>query len=98
MKFTKNCTLVNYSAFKSKDGREFRKVTLIDYNQARDTAEAMTQFVDTMPQLLTDGKAKFGDVVACEFDIADLTSKPKLVDIKRVVKAYAMPTELGAEA
>lgn len=98
MIYSKNVLLIGGDSFKAKDGRQFHKVDLLDLNKTSGKAVASTQFVDNLPALIVEGKATFGDTVTARFEIADMTSKPKLVDITRVVKKSTLPSELGDEA
>lgn len=97
MIYKKNVMVIGGDSFKSKDGRQFNKVDLLDFNPTSGKADAGTHFVDALPALLAEGKVGFGDIVTAAFSIEDLKSKPKLVDIVAVVKKSALPDDLGKE-
>lgn len=98
MTYRKNVMLVSAESFKSKDGRVFNKVEILDLNKMTGRAESSVQFADELPELCATGKAGFGDIVTAEFEIEGLTSKPKFKGITKVVQKSVMPVELGDEA
>jgi hypothetical protein len=86
----KNLVFVKGFAGKAKStGKPFCSIDFIDNHSVnsfdgRSEVKMVSCFLSSAPALLDS--LVFGDVVTCQFDVVDLTGKPQLVDIFKVVQ------------
>ena len=80
-----------FRSFKSKEGKTFNVVSLVEPKNGDDHGGSVHEsFVETKPEILDE--CKFLDKVECILELEDMGSKPKLITItKRVATAEFKP-------
>jgi hypothetical protein len=78
-----------FSGKAKKSGKLFCSVDLIDNHSinsfnGEEEVKILSFFSETVPAIMED--LNFGDVVTCHFEPVDLSGKPKLIDILKVVE------------
>lgn len=85
MELKQNVYFVGARSFSSnKTNKSYNVVTLCEVDE-KGMGTVMDQFVETMPELCKT--AVFGDLFECVLDLENLSSKPRLKAVTKLIKS-----------